>query len=326
MYYLLFVISAALVIFAGVKLSVYADILADKTGLGHSFIGITLLALMTSLPELISSIGAVTVVDSPDLAFGNVYGSNAFNIFIFFIVDMLFRKDSLYKNVSNANFNVGIYAVLITVVSILPFVSVKTEFFHLSIFSPILIIIFMASIYTAYTSDKATESIESNTQNDNNSMSLTTASLMFMLMALIILGSGLMLSKSADKIAEITGLGQTVVGSFMLAFVTSLPELSSSVGALRIGAPNLAVGNLFGSNVFNIAVLPIVDIFYRKENVFLNVSEKFVESALFASILVIIALLGISQDKIYEIKFKSVSLFSITILLCYILYFIRTLG
>ena len=152
MYYLLFVISAALVIFAGVKLSVYADVLANKTGLGHSFIGVTLLALMTSLPELISSIGAVTVVDSPDLAFGNVYGSNAFNILIFFLMDMMFRKGGLYKNISTANFNVGIYAVLITVVSILPIVSLKTEFFHLSIFSPLLILIFTASVYTAYSS------------------------------------------------------------------------------------------------------------------------------------------------------------------------------
>lgn len=321
-----FLISAILVIIAGIKLSEYAEIIADKTGLGHSFVGITLLALFTSLPEFISSIGAVTLVDSPDLSFGNVYGSNMFNIFILFLLDAIFRKGSIYEDVSAANYTTGLFAVLITLFSYFAFDTFNQQFFHISVAGIVISIIFMVALYSAYLHSlrEPDTSADEAEETPTDSVSLGKAAMLFIVAAAVIVAAGLMLSKSADGIAEVTGLGKTVVGSFMLAFVTSLPEVAASIGAIRLGAPNMAIGNIFGSNVFNIFVIPVTDIFYTKGNIFNHVSSSFVEASIFASIVVVIALVAISQDKLSRFRIKHISVYSFLILLCYIIYTVRT--
>lgn len=110
-----------MVIYAGIKLSEYGDALAAVTGLGRSFIGITLLALFTSLPELISTIGALTVVDNPDLAFGNVYGSNMFNMLTIFLLDISFRRTDVYRGISESNILTALYATIVTIFTTLGF-------------------------------------------------------------------------------------------------------------------------------------------------------------------------------------------------------------
>lgn len=326
MVFVTFFISAALVVFAGIKLSEYAEIIADKTGLGHSFIGITLLALFTSLPEFISSIGAVTIVDAPDLSFGNVYGSNMFNIFILFILDAAFRKGSIYSDVSPANFSTGLFAVFITLISVFAFTTFPQSLWNVSIIGMVISLIFIFSIYSAYVQSQAEDAVseEPETDEDGPTLTLGKAAVLFTVMAAIIVAAGLMLSKSADELAVVTGLGKTVVGSFMLAFVTSLPEIAASFGALRLGAPNLAIGNIFGSNVFNMFVIPVTDIFYRKGNIFNGVSDNFLEASVFASFIVVVALMAIAQDRYCKIRIAHMSVFSFIILLCYIVYTIRT--
>lgn len=324
MVFVTFFISAILVIIAGVKLSKYAEVIADKTGLGHSFVGITLLALFTSLPEFISSIGAVTLVDSPDLSFGNIYGSNMFNIFILFLLDAGFRKGSIYRDISDANIATGLFAVLITLFSSFAFIAFNGEIFHLSIAGIIISVIFIFAIYSAYLHSLREVEEETDIEVDVESVSLSKAIWMFLFAAIIIVGAGLMLSKSADGIAVATGLGKTVVGSFMLAFVTSLPEVAASIAAIRLGAPNMAIGNIFGSNLFNIFVIPVTDIFYTKGNIFKYVSPSFLEASIFATFIVIIALVAISQDKLSKFKIKHISIYSFLILICYIVYIIRT--
>jgi cation:H+ antiporter len=70
-----------------------------------------------------------------------------------------------------------------------------------------------------------------------------------------------MVSSSAE-IAEITGLGTTFVGTTLVAFVTSLPELVTTIAAVKLGADDMAIGNLFGSNLFNMFALGLTDVFY----------------------------------------------------------------
>jgi cation:H+ antiporter len=325
MVFITFIISAILVVIAGVQLSKYAEVIADKTGIGHSFIGVTLLALFTSLPEFISSIGAVTIVDAPDLSFGNVYGSNMFNIFIIFILDAVFRKGSIYEGVSISNITTGIFAVLITLISTFALLGFDSQIWNISIVGIIISFVFIFSVYSAFRhSLNESAAVENKTDTDKAHVPLSKAIIMFLIAAVVILGAGLMLSKSADGVAEVTGLGKTVVGSFMLAMVTSLPEISSSIGALRLGAPNMAIGNIFGSNVFNIFVIPVTDIFYRKGNIFQNVSSSYLEASIFASFIVILALLAIAQDKLSKLRIAHISIYSFIILGCYILYIVRT--
>lgn len=317
LYFFLFFISAILVITAGIKLSEYGDVIAVKTKLGHSFVGITMLALFTSLPELISSVGSITVVDSPDLAFGNVYGSNIFNIFIIFILDFLFRKGSIFENVSFSNIISGLYGLLIMLVTFLGFIMDFPNIGWINILSIIIIVVFFVSVYNAYITSSL-DLVPDVLEVEN--VSLNKAFLLFFINAVVIVFAGLLLSKSADQVAIITGLGQTVVGSLMLALVTSLPELSSCYGAIKVGAGNMAIGNLMGSNVFNMFIIPVVDIFYFKGNVFKFVEPEHLFTGLIGVILMVVTLLGINQDKFAKLKLGHISIYSVYILVIYIVY------
>ena len=71
-----------------------------------------------------------------------------------------------------------------------------------------------------------------------------------------------MMVSASTEIAEITGLGTTFIGTTLVAIVTSLPELVTTIAAVRIGADDMAIGNLFGSNLFNMFALGLTDVFY----------------------------------------------------------------
>ena len=77
-----FAACAAVICYAGAKLSYYGDIIAEKTGLGRTWIGVVLMASVTSLPELITGVSSVALADVPDIAAGDVLGSCMFNILI----------------------------------------------------------------------------------------------------------------------------------------------------------------------------------------------------------------------------------------------------
>ncbi len=113
------------------------------------------------------------------------------------------------------------------------------------------------------------------------------------------MGAAIFLPPLADRIAEITGLGQTFVGSIFVALATSLPELTVSVAALRIGAVDMAVGNIFGSNLFNILILAILDIFYFKGPILSFVSSGQMLSAVTAMGMTGLAIAGLiyNSDK-----------------------------
>ena len=90
------------------------------------------------------------------------------------------------------------------------------------------------------------------------------------------------MTNSADEIANITGVAKSFIGVLALAFVTSLPEVSTSIAALRQNAPDLAVSNLFGSNSFNILVLAIADFLYDEGSLFGNMDDGALIAGLFA--------------------------------------------
>jgi cation:H+ antiporter len=89
--------------------------------------------------------------------------------------------------------------------------------------------------------------------------------LLFSIAAIVIVICGIMLAQIGDQIAEQTGLEESFVGTLFLALATSLPELTVSITAVKIGAFDLMLGNIIGSNMFNVFVLAVTDMAYRKE-------------------------------------------------------------
>ncbi|MGE4112523.1 MAG: sodium:calcium antiporter, partial [Burkholderiales bacterium] len=86
----------ALIGMAGVRLSRYGDIIAEKSGLGAGVVGLLLLATVTSLPELVTGIGAVALADVPDIALGNIFGACVMNLAMIVVLDLLYREQSIY--------------------------------------------------------------------------------------------------------------------------------------------------------------------------------------------------------------------------------------
>ncbi|PLX68028.1 MAG: sodium:calcium antiporter [Denitrovibrio sp.] len=311
--YILFLLSAIIVVGAGVKLSEYGDALAAVTGIGRSFIGITLLALFTSLPELISTIGALTLVDNPDLAFGNVYGSNMFNMLTIFLLDAYFRKTDIYNGISESNILTALYASLVTAFSVLGFY-IKVYIGSVSVVTLIIVVLFFYSSYVSY---KVLEKDED--EEEETDMTLKGVIFRMGIAALAIVFAGLMLSKTADSIAVLTGLGGSFVGSFFLAVVTSLPEVATCYGAIRVGSVNMALGNLFGSNLFNIAIIPFADFVYIKGPIFNYVSKGHITGAIFATIAILIPIIGI-RERNFRLKVFGVSFHSYSLVVLYVIY------
>ena len=103
MVWLELLVCSALILVSGSLLTRYGDMLAEKTGMGRTWIGLILLATVTSLPELATGVSAVTVADAPDLAVGDVLGSCVFNLMLIGLVDLFYRPSPLLSRVDQGH-------------------------------------------------------------------------------------------------------------------------------------------------------------------------------------------------------------------------------
>lgn len=263
----LFVILSVVIYFAGSRLTYYADVLGEKWGVQRSFIGLILLSTVTSLPELGTSLSSIVWVNSPDLALGNVLGSNLFNLAIIPLLALLYRKAFLHRARLDHNTNAAlitiIYALvgggLISHLKIFP-AWLSVEFF-VSPFSIVLFGFYLGGIYLIFNKKDVSEEQKLTRAKiyGQNSQLLTT--LLFSGSALLVIGAGAGLARVGDILAVKTGLKATFFGTFFFAFVTSLPEIVVSWTALKqLDAINLALGNIFGSCLFNLAIIFIFDL------------------------------------------------------------------
>ncbi len=301
MEYFLFFISALMVVLAGTRLAAYGDILATHTTLGYTLVGGVLIATVTSLPEISSSVSAA-MIGSPDLAFGNVYGSNAFNVMIIAIADIAQGPGSLLRMVRESHILSSMFGIMMTVISILAIVIAPYGIFEITIgwvssFSLIIMITYVAAMTLMVRYENKHPMIKK--QNDSSDETKEPDNLVlrtvvkFIAMAIIIVISGIQLSVNADIIAENTGLGQTFIGTLLIAGATSLPELVASIAAIRIGAYDMAVGNVLGSNLLNIFIIAITDFSYLQGSVYMAVSHQHLLTAMTTILLSGIVVIGL---------------------------------
>jgi len=301
MEYFLFFISALMVVLAGTRLAAYGDVLATHTPLGYTLVGGILIATVTSLPEISSSISAA-MIGSPDLAFGNVYGSNAFNIMIIAIADIAQGPGSLLRMVRESHILSSMFGIIMTVISIMAIVIAPYGMFEMSIgwvssFSLIIMITYLTAMTLMVRYENKHASITK--ENDSSDKVIKPDNLVpktaikFIVMAVIIVISGIQLSVNADIIAENTGLGQTFIGTLLMAGATSLPELVASIAAIRIGAYDMAVGNVLGSNLLNILIIAITDFSYVQGSVYVAVSHQHLLTAMTTILLSGIVVIGL---------------------------------
>jgi cation:H+ antiporter len=301
--WLQFTACTAVIVYAGSRLSKYGDIIAEKTGLGRLWVGALLLAAVTSLPELVSGVAAVTVFDLPDIAVGGVLGSCMFNLLILSLVDAMTGRKPIYTGVNeghviSAGFGVlllGLIAVNIYLGGTFPTVGwicvFSFAYFALYVVAMRVVFLYNKRRIAAVVKEMAEEL-------RYRDVTAKRAYALYAVNAVVIVLAAAYLPHLGERIAAMTGFGQTFVGSFFIALSTSLPELVVTVAAIRLGAVDLALGNLFGSNLFNIAILAVEDFLYFKGPLLGAASDAHVVTAGAAIAMTAAAIVGLTYRTI----------------------------
>ena len=144
--------------------------------------------------------------------------------------------------------------------------------------------------------------------------------------AAIVVGAAIFLPRIAEGIAEMTGLGTTFVGTVFVAMSTSLPELTVTIASFKLGAIDTAVGNLFGSNLFNMAILAVDDLFYVKSPLLAVVEKQHLIAVMSAVAMTGLAIAGLiyrSPKKRYRLSWDTFGIFLVFVVNMILLYILR---
>ena len=266
-----FFVTAAVIAVAGSFLTRYADAIADLTGLGRLLAGSIFLAAATSLPELSVDLGAVRI-GAADIAVGDLLGSSLFNLLILAMLDSLYiPRWRMLSRISAAHALSAMQSIALTTLAGLGILLgpqlVGATFGGIGVFVLAILFAYILGARLVYYDQRLSAARKK--EDDDSSeivvipagkMSMKRAILGYVAAAAAILAAGPYLAGAAGRLAELSGLGNTFVGTTFVALCTSLPELVASLDAVRLGALDLALGNIFGSNVFNMVLLVPLDL------------------------------------------------------------------
>lgn len=319
----LYLFITTLIFLAGTKLSKYGDIIAVKSGLGRTWIGVVLVASVTSLPELVTGISSVTYAQVPDIAVGDVVGSCAFNLLILSLLDSI-HPSPVSAKAHHGHIITGAFGiVLLSMVVLSIFLKdLIKPLGWIGPYTPLILLIYFIGMRTIYHYEKRKMAHfikELAEEYQYQKITLREALWKYSFNALIVVFSAMFLPKVGEKIAEESGLGQTLVGNIFIALSTSLPEVVVSFSAVKMGAIDLAIGNLLGSNLFNLFILAFDDLFFVKGPILAHVSENHLIPAL--SVIMMTAIVIIALTYKLEKKLLVLSWDSYILLLLYLFNF-----
>jgi cation:H+ antiporter len=292
-----FLICTFAIVFSGTRLSKYGDIISEKTGLGRSWTGVVLMASVTSLPELATGISSVTYAGVPNIALGDVLGSCVFNMLILAFLDALYRPMPLSSKAHHGHvLSAGFGILLLSIVAAgIAFPGSRFVIGWIGPYTLLIALIYFLAMRMVYFYEKrqiAQFIKEVVREMKYKDIPVKTAVIHYGIHATVVVTAALFLPEVGKGIAQMTGLGQTFVGNIFIAVSTSLPEVVVCVAAVRIDAVDLAIGNLFGSNIFNIFILGLDDVFFAKGPLLSFVSQHHMISAMSAIAMTAIAVIG----------------------------------
>ncbi|MGI5881635.1 MAG: sodium:calcium antiporter [Dethiobacteria bacterium] len=306
--WLLFLVYSGLIIVAGTQLSKNAELVSDGLGLSKAWAGTLLLSIGTSLPELVASCRAA-MIGAPDLAGGNIFGSNLFNLLILILVGILYPR-GLYRArrkrglIVTALFSIILAGIsLVAIVVKLPWGIGWVGLDSIFVFGMYLL---ASAIITGLERNRNGSRVEAD--NKTTRSGLARALYFYLLAAAIIVFAGVGLTDTSKLIALETGLGETMIGSILIAAATSLPELATSITSICMGLPEMAIGVVFGSNLFNILLFFFGDIFYREGLLLGSLSFQHLVTAVMGMVLTTVAVIGLlipSRRNIFGINAPS---------------------
>jgi cation:H+ antiporter len=270
---LLFALCAGVVWFSGARLAYLADALADRYKLAKSLVGLLLLSLATSLPEVATTLSAA-VNQAQDLVLNNLFGGIALQTAILGVADFWARGAiTNYPRKANHALEATLLVLLLSITLIITELGEPVALFHIGPGSILIALCYAGAIWLLRRYDGSSDWVPIDLPDPEakpflalkDSGATTNRSLILQTVAacLAILVFGLLLVVLAERIAAQSGLGTSFVGVTLLAGATSLPELTTSISAARIGAYTMAISNIFGSNLIMLVLVFPADVLHR---------------------------------------------------------------
>lgn len=309
--------------FAGARLSRYGDIIAEKSGMSRGWAGLILLATVTSLPELVTGVSSVTVANVPDIAVGEIMGSCVFNLLIIMLLDFLYREESVYTRARQGNVLSAAYGI-----ALIGFIGFNLFLYHedaapslgyVGLYTPVILLLYLLAMRSLYRYERAQVRDYVEDRVDlHPDMTLKQAVQGYVTSSIVVVAAGVWLPFIVKDLATAMAWEQSFVGTLFVAAVTSAPEVVVTLAALRLGAIDLAIGNLFGSNLFNTAILAVEDLAYLPGPLLAHVSMAHAVSAFSAMMMGGLAVVGLVVRPVSRV-FRTVSWISLLLLVIYLL-------
>nr|WP_238400832.1 sodium:calcium antiporter [Alloalcanivorax marinus] len=276
-----FLACVAIVATAGVRITAVVDELADRTRVGEALAGAVLLGATTSLSGSVLSVTAA-LKGNADLALSNALGGIAVQTAFLAVADLFYRRANLeHAAASAANLMQGALLVTLMAVILVGAFAPPVTLFGIHPATPVLLATYAYGLRLIQSTRdqpmwqpaRTRETREDVPEEDNLRRSLRTLLIAFLGLGALLGATGWALENAATAIAEQTGLAQTTMGLLLTATVTSLPELVTSVAAVRRGALTLAVGGIIGGNAFDTLFTAASDIAYRDGSIYAEMGD-----------------------------------------------------
>lgn len=313
-----FAVAAFFVWGAGTRISRYLGSISDLTGIGGGFLGLVLLGSITSLPEAATVTTASIAGDAP-LAVNNLLGSAAINIVLLAVADAFLGPRALTSVIGAPTpLLQGVLSVLVLAFVVVGITAGDVAIAGVGMWSLILVGLYFFSVWltskyqhrrpwqpagdagSRKTSGNADESGRSSGGEDQaRGGSIVLLTVKSTAAALVILAAGFVLAQSGSAIAQKTGIGSGLIGLVLVGFATSLPELSSIRSAMQEERYRMVLGDIFGTNIFNLTLIFLADLFFAGPPVLGQSGPFEAVATLLAMILTCIYLIGLleRQDK-----------------------------
>lgn len=278
-----FVVSALAIAVAGSRLAEIADRLSDVTGMGEAISGAIFLGAATSLPGIITSV-TTAARGYPELAVSNALGGIAAQTMFIAAADVAYRKANLeHAAASITNILQGTLLIALLSFPLLAMTTPAISFFGAHPISPLMIVAYMYGLRIArqvraepmWQPRRTTQTrTDEPDEEQAGGQKLVRMWLMFALLAAVVGVAGWVVGRSGEVITTSTGISQTVVGGLFTAVATSLPELVTSIAAVRRGALTLAVSGIIGGNAFDTLFVAAADFAYRDGSIYHAITQR----------------------------------------------------
>jgi len=272
----IFIGAGVLILMVGTWLAGLADRFADRTGMGEAMTGTVFLGLVTSLPGLTTSITAA-IDGRPSLAISNALGGIAVQTAFLGLADISYSRANLEHAVASVQnmMQIVLLAILLSMV-LLAFSSPELTVAHVHPVSPAILLVAGFGIFIIYRSGKepmwqpshTRETVADVADENNEQENLPLLALKLAVTSLAVILAGVVVARTTGNIVDQTGMSEVVAGALLSGVVTSLPELVTSIAAVRRGALTLAVADITGGNFFDVLFLFAVDVAYLSGSAF----------------------------------------------------------